>query len=135
MILSLRLRRCPCRVAVAVAALLAAGSLTSCGADSAKADVPVVDVQLGNYTILPADLTVPSGEVDLRVTNVDTMVHSFVVAGRGTRQLAPGETQVLSVDTQPGEYRMWCYIPGHAQLGQTGTLRSVGSVPTTTNWP
>jgi uncharacterized cupredoxin-like copper-binding protein len=67
-------------------------------------------------------LGVPAGEIDLRVTNTDSMVHNIVVAGRGTRNLNPGETQVLPVVVEVGDYRMWCDVPGHADMGQTATL-------------
>jgi uncharacterized cupredoxin-like copper-binding protein len=119
--------RTPTRWRLATLALgagLAVAGLSSCGGSSEAADAPVVDVQLGNYTILPNDLTVPSGDVQLRVTNTDAIVHNLTVAGRGTMPLAPGQTQQLSIHTEPGDYRMWCDMPGHAQMGQTGTLHS-----------
>ena len=118
-----------------VGSLLVAGALSSCGGQPAAADAPLVDVQLGRYTIAPEMLIVPSGAVDLRVTNVDDMIHSLVVAGRGTRQLAPGETQTISVETEPGDYRMWCDVAGHADMGQTGTMRSDVVVAATTTSP
>lgn len=116
-----------------VAACGVVAVLASCGdGGSAGAPVPVLDVELGRYTIEPETLTVPAGAVELRVTNVDTMVHSLVVAGRGTRQLAPGESETISVDTQPGDRRMWCDIAGHADLGQVGVLRTVAAGASTT---
>ncbi|MBI5087556.1 MAG: cupredoxin domain-containing protein [Actinobacteria bacterium] len=125
--ISLRVRR----AAVAAAALLGSGMLASCGGESASADVPVVDVQLGpGYTITPNQLTVPAGDAELRVTNTDTMVHDLVVAGRGTAPLAPGQTQVLSINTEPGSYQMWCDQPGHRQMGQQGKLISVEQAAT-----
>lgn len=89
------------------------------------------DVELGRFTISPAVLDVPAGELDLRVTNTDSMVHNIVVAGRGTRSLQPGETQVLAVTVSPGAYRMWCDVPGHADMGQTGTLNAAEVVTAT----
>jgi plastocyanin len=121
------------RLAATIAgSLLVAGALWSCGGQPAAAEAPLVDVQLGRYTIAPETLLVPAGAVDLRVTNVDDMVHSLVVAGRGTRQLAPGESQTISVETEPGDYRMWCDIAGHVDMGQTGTMRSAAGAATTT---
>jgi uncharacterized cupredoxin-like copper-binding protein len=118
-------------IAIAVAASLAGLALASCGGESAAADVPVVDVQLGpGYTITPNQLTVPAGDAELRVSNVDTMVHNLVVAGRGTMQLSPGQTEVLSIRTQVGSYQMWCDVPGHRQMGQKGTLFAVEQAAT-----
>jgi plastocyanin len=110
------------RGSLAVLALGTTFVLTSCGSTSEARDVPVVGVELGRYTISPAVLGVPAGEIDLRVTNTDSMVHNIVVAGRGTRNLNPGETQVLPVVVEVGDYRMWCDVPGHADMGQTATL-------------
>jgi nitrite reductase (NO-forming) len=113
-------------LAVAAATVLAGGALTSCGGESAAADVPVVDVQLGpGYTITPSELTVPAGDAELRVTNVDNMIHDLVVAGRGTMRLGPGQSQTISIRTQVGKYQMWCDIAGHRQMGQQGTLYAV----------
>jgi uncharacterized cupredoxin-like copper-binding protein len=107
-------------------AVVAATTLASCGGDSAGADAPVVEIELGRYTITPNDLTITSGPVTLQVTNVDTMMaHNLVVAGKGTRILEPGETQTIEADIDVGDYRMWCDIPGHAELGQVGVLRVV----------
>lgn len=106
-------------------AVVAATMLASCGDDASGADAPVVDIELGRYTISPNDLTITAGPVTLQVTNVDTMAHNLVVAGKGTRILAPGETQTIPADIEAGDYRMWCDIPGHAELGQVGVLRVV----------
>lgn len=109
---------------IAVAALAAAGTLGACGSDSAAPAGPVIEIELGRYVITPADLSVPAGNLSLRVTNTDVMAHNLVVAGYGTRNLGPGESQTLAVKIAAGDYRMWCDIPGHASLGQTGTLHS-----------
>ncbi len=129
-----RLRR---RLVGTVIAVAATGLLSGCGGGNTAAEAPAIDIQLGRYTITPGDLTVPAGAASLRVTNVDSIVHNLVVAGRGTRPLAPGATETIKIETQPGDYRMWCDVQGHAQLGQTGTLRSQEVVasppgPTTT---
>lgn len=125
------------RILPTMIALTAISLLPACGGESTTADAPTVDIQLGRFTIIPGELTVPAGALALRVTNVDNIVHNLVVAGRGTRQLAPGATQTIQIDTQPGEYRMWCDVQGHAEMGQTGTLRSeavaTSSAPPTTD--
>jgi hypothetical protein len=111
------------RIAPLLGALLTVGVLSSCG--SPDPERALVNVELGRYTITPSDMTTPAGRFAIRVTNVDTeLVHSLVVAGWGTRQLQPGESQTLPVDIKVGEYKMWCDIPGHAALGQVGVLRT-----------
>lgn len=115
------------RLVAGAAALLAAVALSACGGGAEASDVTVVEVELGHYTITPNVITVPAGEVELRVTNVDTgMIHNLAVAGKGTRPLAPGETQVLPMgEVALGDYTMWCDVQGHAQMGQSGTFRVV----------
>lgn len=110
------------RVATAVAMLAVAMTATACGSDGSAAQI--VEVQLGSFTITPPVVTVNAGEVELEVVNVDpSLVHNLVAGGKGTRSLAPGERQTLSLgEVEPGEYRMWCDIPGHAQAGQVATL-------------
>ena len=109
-----------------VAVAIGAATVTSCGDDSAAAeeDATILDVSLGRYVIEPSTLQALPGNLVLRVTNNDPdMVHNLVVHGKGTRELAPGESQTLEVpDVTPGEYPMWCDMPGHAAAGQTGTL-------------
>ncbi len=125
------------RTAIAVCAATAAvTSLAGCGgADSNEADAPTVDIELGNYTISPNEITIGTGVVNLRVTNTDSIEHNLTVGGRGTRNLAPGAEQTVSVDLAVGSYNMWCDIPGHAALGQTGTLTVAEQAATTATAP
>ena len=118
-------RNLTCRSAIiGFGAIAAVASLAGCGsADSNQADVPTVDIELGNYTISPNTITIGTGVVNLRVTNTDSIEHNLTVGGRGTRNLAPGQEQTVSVDLDVGSYNMWCDISGHAALGQTGTLQ------------
>jgi uncharacterized cupredoxin-like copper-binding protein len=122
-----RYRRHERRLTILAGVALAAAAFTSCGGDSdaGASDATVLEVELGRYTITPGALAAPAGELELVVTNVDdALVHNLVVAGKGTRQLAPGESQTLPMGAIAiGEYRMWCDVQGHAQAGQTGTLR------------
>jgi uncharacterized cupredoxin-like copper-binding protein len=111
---------------VLAAVLVGAGVLSSCGDSAADAsDVTVLEVELGRYTISPTVLIAPAGELELHVTNVDeSLVHNLVVFSKGTRQLAPGESQTLPIgEIGEGEYRMWCDVQGHAQAGQVAALR------------
>jgi uncharacterized cupredoxin-like copper-binding protein len=106
--------------------IIGTAAMTSCANDSSAAgdDANVVDVNLGRFVVDPAALEVPAGDLVLRVTNVDSdLAHDLVVHGKGTRRLAPGESQTLEIpDVVAGEYPMWCDVPGHAAAGQTGTL-------------
>lgn len=96
--------------------------VAACGGDAGTATE--IEVELDSYTIEPSPLNVPAGDIDLVVTNVDpALQHSLVTAGKGTRTLAPGETQRITLDDmEPGEWLMWCDVPGHRELGQEGQL-------------
>ena len=111
---------------LAAAVIVGALALTSCSDESNAAgqDATVLDVTLGRFVLEPSVLQAPAGDLVLRVTNGDPdMVHDFVVHGKGTRRLAPGESQTLKIpEVAAGEYRMWCDVPGHAAAGQSGTL-------------
>ena len=113
------------RLVLIAAAIASSAALTSCGSDSdAAADATVLEVNLGRFVIEPAVAEAPAGDLELRVTNVDPeMAHDLVVHGKGTRRLAPGESQTLEIpDVEAGEYRMWCDVAGHAAAGQVGSL-------------
>lgn len=111
---------------LAATVIIGAAALTSCSNESSAAgqDATVLDVTLGRFVLEPAVLQAPAGDLVLRITNGDPdMVHDFVVHGKGTRRLDPGESQTLKIpEVAAGEYRMWCDVPGHAAAGQTGTL-------------
>jgi plastocyanin len=123
---SARIPRFARRPVLLAAVFLGVSVSSSCGgSSSADSNATVLEIELGRYTISPAVLVAPAGELELRVTNVDVdLVHNLVVFGKGTRMLDPGESQTLKIDEiEAGEYRMWCDIPPHADLGQTGALR------------
>jgi plastocyanin len=123
---SARIPRFARRSVLLAAVVLGVSVSSSCGgSSSADSNATVLEIELGRYTISPAVLVAPAGELELRVTNVDVgLPHSLVVFGKGTRTLAPGESQTLKIDEiEAGEYRMWCDVPQHADLGQTGALR------------
>jgi uncharacterized cupredoxin-like copper-binding protein len=109
----------------AFAGIIGLAMLSSCGGSSSAAgDATIVEVTLGRYTIEPAVLEVPAGDVELKVTNVDPeLVHNLVVYSKGTKTLAPGDSQTLEIPAAAvGEYRMWCDMQGHAAMGQVGSL-------------
>jgi Cupredoxin-like domain len=119
------------RALALVVATGAVASLTGCGGDGLQSDAPTVEVVLGDYTISPNALTIDTGDVDLHVTNTGATTHNLTLAGKGTRNLAPGAEQTLTVNIAAGTYNMWCDVPGHAAMGQTGTLQVVEPVAAT----
>jgi plastocyanin len=91
--------------------------------DLADGDV-TVSAALFGFT-LSTD-TVAAGAVRFVVTNDDAFLpHDFRLAGDGvevqTARLAPGESEVLSVDLAAGTYTYFCTVEGHRE-NMRGTL-------------
>ena len=115
-------------VATSIFALLMVGVVAVSTSDSsnssgAEAAAPV-DVALSEFTISPAALVVPVGGM-LNVTNNGTMPHNVVVLDTELRtsDLAAGATEPLDLSSlEPGEYELFCAIPGHKDSGMTATL-------------
>ena len=67
-----------------------------------------------------------SGTYDIQVTNEGKVPHDLVVKGAGvdksTPEIAPGKEAALQVDLKPGEYELYCSIPGHKDAGMDTKL-------------
>lgn len=113
--------------------MLVLGLASGCSdSTAAQSPAPVFHVELGHYTITPAELTLPAGKFELVVTNTDPLLgHSLVLLQRGTKVLAPGQSQTLRVldgqEPTVGDYVMFCDVPGHQQMGQKGVVHVVAA--------
>lgn len=101
------------------------------GADGATGDVAAgatLAVSLTEFALAPDMLHAPAGQsLVIEVTNDGSAPHTFAVdTGSGveeTRELQAGDTQTLEVPAlEPGDYRIYCTVSGHADLGMVGTL-------------
>ncbi len=70
------------------------------------------------------------------VTNSGQMEHAFEIERRSDHKelgeiehIAPGQTKALTVVLQPGDYELYCPIPGHKEQGLVGTLLIQELVP------
>jgi len=97
------------------------------GSEAAQADP--IEVALTEYS-LRAPAVAPPGPTRFIVSNLGTIDHSFVITGESTgsgkvlehkldHPLAPEETASLTVDLQPGTYRLYCPIDDHAGKGMS----------------
>ena len=94
------------------------------GSGSSTSGSDVTTVELTEFALSPASVTVPAGG-SLEVVNAGTAAHnlSIVDSGIATTDLAAGDTETLDLSSlAPGEYQIICTIPGHADSGMTGTL-------------
>jgi plastocyanin len=100
------------------------------GSASAPADLTV---KMSEYKFDPRDVTVAPGAV-IRVTNEGEIAHNLKVERgpdprketqelTGTDSFLPGDSETLTVDLPRGRYAMVCTVPGHRELGMTGTFR------------
>jgi glucose/arabinose dehydrogenase len=110
---------------VALAAVALAGS-----AAPHPAAVITVRVDARDFSFALSRRSVPAGTtVRFVVRNRGGAVHDFVVRGRRTRLLRPGQRQTISVRfPRRGSYRFLCSVPGHARLGMKGAF-AVGARP------
>lgn len=82
----------------------------------------MVKVQEKEYSVtLGGGSTLAAGKVSFEVANVGKIQHDLAVEGAGkaakTPLIDPGKTQALKVDLSPGNYKLYCTVPGHEQLG------------------
>lgn len=80
-----------------------------------------IEVTLDDFVIEMPD-TIPSGLLVFEVTNRGTNEHSFEVEGQGVHQALsapanPGDSMELTVELDPGTYRIYCPVEGHAERG------------------
>lgn len=114
--------------AVVVLALAGVGIWAAVGGDDGgDADEPfagtVLSLELGEYFIR-GELTAPPGPVRLDAVNIGAIGHNVGIRrGRISNELATGESVQLEVgDLVPGEYELYCDIPGHVEQGMVATL-------------
>jgi plastocyanin len=118
--------------ALACAALFATGCGDDSGGESATASGGLT-VRMTDYAFKPRNVTVARGTV-IQVTNEGEIAHNLKVERgpdpqddtdevAGTETFLPGDSETLEVDLPPGRYVMVCTVPGHRELGMTGTFK------------
>ena len=91
-----------------------------------------VHVSLLDYSITPAKISVPAGTFTVYVTNDGKTPHNFTIRSpRGplgpsakivahTKDLNPGQADVIVATLPAGDYTFYCAFAGHEQLGMVG---------------
>ena len=108
--------------ALATSPTKSTNTVSTAGAGAAAA---VVDIDLSEFKMTPEMVTVPEGDVTVRVTNSGTLVHnlSFVERNVSSRDLNPGESQTITLkNVTKGTLNYSCLIPGHADSGMKGRI-------------
>lgn len=95
-----------------------------------KVETPAMEAAVFNisgdeFSFGPANLTAKVGQkVTIKFTNNGKAVHDLQVQGLGkTALIDPGQTgSVEFTPTAAGSYTIICTVPGHMELGMSGTL-------------
>jgi plastocyanin len=90
------------------------------------ATVPLID--LSEFAVR-GDLAVPEGRVVLDILNTGNAPHNLSLAnGPKTKDLNSGDGTLLDLgDLSPGDYELFCDIPGHRESGMTTMLEVVST--------
>jgi plastocyanin len=83
-----------------------------------------INVVAKEWSFTLSKRSVPVGTtVAFKVTNKGKIGHNFVIAGKKTKLLNPGQSQTISVKfAKKGKFKYLCSVSGHARLGMTGTF-------------
>ena len=125
--------------ALALAGVFAGVFLPAGDAAPTAADATTrVTVKASEFKYVFSRRSVPTGTVIFTVVNKGKISHDFKIAGKKTKVLLPGKSQVLRV-TMPkkGQYAFLCTLFGHAKAGMKGKY-AVATAPikvTTTTPP
>jgi plastocyanin len=110
--------------------LIASAALAGCGDESDDEPAPPTKlVTMSERRFTPTDVNAPAGE-PLAVQNAGSVGHDLKLrqdgkeAG-GTPVLNPGQTVQLEILFEPGDYEMYCSVPGHEEAGMKGTFAVV----------
>jgi manganese oxidase len=116
-------------LAVVAAACTGGGSGGGAGTGiQAEAGGAVVTVGLSEFKIDPSTIQVPVGKgFTFNITNHGTVPHSFAVDVGGkvydSGQIQSGASGSLALPSlTAGSYSAYCSVPGHKDLGMTGTV-------------
>lgn len=116
---------------VAVVGVVGVVLVTMRGDDSTAAEAVDLHLQLGDYYIA-GDLSVPAGDVRIEATNVGVVPHNVGIRrGPISGTLQTGATLQLDLgQLAPGDYELYCDIPGHVALGMVAQLHVTEPVAT-----
>ena len=72
----------------------------------------------------PNEVTIPANtDVTIEVPNNGFAFHTFVLPDYNIKlEMNGGETQSVTVNLPPGEYKFICDVPGHEEAGMVGVL-------------
>jgi plastocyanin len=120
----------PASTRTLIVLVLCALALAACGGSGAAVREPsgTFNVTLDDYLIRPQSIHVPSGKLNLTVTNRGRLGHTLRIRTKTDRNvlafttIQPGESKTRSFKLSRGTYTMYCVLANHEELGMYGTL-------------
>lgn len=108
------------------------GASSSSGAATSSAPKKL-EVSLSEFKVDPPTVDVAPGQtLILTVMNHGTMAHDLQVDGtKGTKLLAPGRSETVTVGPFSASTEAWCTVPGHKEAGMTMKINVAGSAAPT----
>jgi uncharacterized cupredoxin-like copper-binding protein len=92
----------------------------------AAAGGAAADIEGGDLFFKPKELAVPAGPVQVTLKNSGALQHTLLVDGAPKFKklvVDPGKSQTEPLDVGPGEYVLYCDVPGHRQAGMETKLK------------
>lgn len=88
-----------------------------------------IEVSLTEFKVEPASIDVQPGQkVQMVVTNDGAMDHDLKVDGEtGTKMLAPGTSETITVGPFDASTQAWCTVAGHKEAGMVMDINVAGS--------
>jgi plastocyanin len=101
-----------------------------CGADEpapVRAKDDRIAVTVKDFRYEPQTISAQPGRPRVRLTNRGRLAHTFRVERKNTivakvSSLLPGDTAATRFRVREGEYRFFCALSNHEELGMYGTL-------------
>lgn len=109
--------------AVSMAGCSSAGQADRSGATGTATDTATLVAEDIAYRDIPDRLA--AGDVAIELVNEDQVNHNVVIEELGSDpviEAPPGETATGTVALEPGNYLIYCSVPGHRQAGMEATL-------------
>ncbi|MFN8593485.1 MAG: cupredoxin domain-containing protein [Thermomicrobiales bacterium] len=113
----------------------AAGTPAATPASSGAAAAQPVTIEAVDIDFRPSEATIPANtDVTIDLPNNGSIVHTFVINDKNNPdvpnldirvEMAPGQTEQVTINAPAGDYYYWCDIPGHEAAGMFGTLHVV----------
>jgi hypothetical protein len=105
--------------------------MTACagcgGPDGVRASNGIVNLTIEDFRLHPQIVRAGPGMITFSVRNTGRLPHNFRLRGiGGTRMklptLLPGESAFRTIPLGRGDWRMFCSLANHEELGLYGTL-------------